>query len=354
MKSFKHLHHRICDRDNIQLAIRKASKGKAHKRHVSRVLSNLSLSIDYVKSLLEKPDDLHIEVAHHTRLESGKKRIIETTHFYPYHIMYHSVMNIVEPILSKSFHSHSFSHRVNKGTDAGIRLAKRYVREYKYYLKFDLKKYYENINLNTLVNLISKKIKCDKTITLIKRFLLMDTGRTIGLQLGNYPSGIFANYYLTHLDHCFDKSVKFIRYADDIVLFGNNKDDLWRNFNKYNRGLKELKLVAHKVNLSLTSNNGLDFLGVRMFPTHTLVRTRVARRIKRFKNIKRVTTKAFRRVFSLYSFVYKANAWGLFTNSIRPIALKLRAYAKAHKIKFPLKYKTLYRRGKTQPRVNSQ
>ena len=50
-----------------------------------------------------------------------------------------------------------------------------------------------------------------------------------GVPIGNYLSQFFANLYLAYFDHWIKEDVKckyYYRYADDIVILGNNKDHL--------------------------------------------------------------------------------------------------------------------------------
>jgi hypothetical protein len=72
-----------------------------------------------------------------------------------------------------------------------------------------------------------------------------------GVPIGNYLSQFFANLYLTYFDHWIKEELKckyYFRYADDIVILGNDKNYL-RNV------LVSIKLYLKQVlNLELKPN----------------------------------------------------------------------------------------------------
>lgn len=72
-----------------------------------------------------------------------------------------------------------------------------------------------------------------------------------GVPIGNYLSQFFANLYLTYFDHWVKEELKckyYFRYADDIVILGNDKNYL-RNV------LVSIKLYLKQVlNLELKPN----------------------------------------------------------------------------------------------------
>ena len=72
-----------------------------------------------------------------------------------------------------------------------------------------------------------------------------------GVPIGNYLSQFFANLYLTYFDHWIKEELRckyYFRYADDIVILGNDKNYL-RNV------LVSIKLYLKQVlNLELKPN----------------------------------------------------------------------------------------------------
>lgn len=97
------------------------------------------------------------------------------------------------------------------------------------------------------------------------------------MPLGNLTSQFFANVYLNELDQFVKHKLRakyYIRYVDDFVILHESKEQLeiWKE--KINSFLKEkLKIELHpsKSNI-LRLNNGINFLGFRVFFHHKLLR----------------------------------------------------------------------------------
>jgi hypothetical protein len=61
----------------------------------------------------------------------------------------------------------------------------------------------------------------------------------------------------------------YLRYVDDLVIFGESKTDLWQVRDAITDYLQQLRLSLHprKTHIFPTAK-GLPFLGFRLFPTH--------------------------------------------------------------------------------------
>ncbi|KAF0154403.1 MAG: RNA-directed DNA polymerase [Syntrophaceae bacterium] len=114
--------------------------------------------------------------------------------------------------------------------------------------------------------------------------LFYTQGRT-GLPIGNYTSQFFANVYLNELDQFVKHHLKcryYLRYVDDLVLLGNDKNEL----QNYEAAIKDF--LAARLHLELNRNarriasvhNGCNFLGYIVHPTHFTIRRRVVNNLK--------------------------------------------------------------------------
>lgn len=240
---------------------------------------------------------------------------------------------ILLPALDNSLIDMNIATRIGRGTHYGIRKIKKSLRELSgeiYALKFDVSKYFYNIDHNVLYNLLKKKIKdkdalkivyeiikstdngyinkriqflkdkelCkiqnmnivdnhyNKIIKEIENIPLYEKGK--GLPIGNMTSQIMAVYYLNELDHYIKEKLHvkhYIRYMDDGVLLSNDKEYL-----RY--CLKKIEEMVHKYKLKLNdktkiinvSKEGLDFLGFRFYVWNNKVVMKVRKDTKkRFK-----------------------------------------------------------------------
>ena len=89
--------------------------------------------------------------------------------------------------------------------------------------------------------------------------------------MGNLTSQILVNIYLNKLDQFIKHRLKvkyYIRYADDFVIFSQDKDYIWELVPKISDFLEEeLKMSLHPGKLFVkTLSSGVDFLGWVHFP----------------------------------------------------------------------------------------
>jgi len=207
--------------------------------------------------------------------------------------IYRSLFDIFEP----KFIFDSYSCRLNKGTHKAVkRLAAFCRRESRnchntiYGLKCDVKKFFDSIDHEILLDLLKKTISDDNTLRLlIKIIKSFSTKRGKGLPLGNVTSQLFANIYLNELDQFVKHKLKvkyYLRYTDDFVFISKDKKYL-ENLLPPIRGFLENKLALQlhpqKINIR-KFKQGLDFLGYVNLPNCLVLRTKTKSRI--FKKIK--------------------------------------------------------------------
>lgn len=120
----------------------------------------------------------------------------------------------------------------------------------------------------------------------IVRHPVPKAARGKGLPIGNLTSQWFANLYLDGLDHLVKEQWRFggyLRYMDDIVLWADDKADLWwalaaiRTWLRTQRKL-ELKDAAIRV---APAAEGLPFLGLRVYPNALRLQRQRYCRLKR-------------------------------------------------------------------------
>ncbi len=147
-------------------------------------------------------------------------------------VVHHALCNIIEPIFEKSFIYDSYANRLNKGALKALnrfdyfkkKVGKNNTRRC-FILKADIKKYFENIDHNVLVNILKKKIIDNKVLWLIKKILdnCVRGGEDFfsgkkGMPLGNLTSQFFANVYLNELDWFVKRKLK-AKYFVFIIVF---------------------------------------------------------------------------------------------------------------------------------------
>ena len=103
-------------------------------------------------------------------IREPKYRIIMSQSIFDKLINHVVACKFLLPVLDKSLINTNVATRKNKGTHYGIKYLKKYLNELKggtiYALKFDISKYFYNIDHQILINLLKRKIK-EKNVLLI-------------------------------------------------------------------------------------------------------------------------------------------------------------------------------------------
>ncbi|MEK7376376.1 MAG: reverse transcriptase domain-containing protein [Candidatus Margulisiibacteriota bacterium] len=280
MKRYGNIFDKICSFENLLLAANKAQKGKRFKASTGRF--NLDLENELIKLQQELLGQTYKMGAYRQfYIYDPKKRLISAA---PYRdrVVQHALCNIIEPIFDDILIHDSYACRKDKGSHKAVDRYTQFSRLNKYVLKCDVKSYFASIDHDILYGLISRKIKDPKVLRLIR--LIVDSAPSPGIPIGNLTSQTFANLYLNELDHYLKEVLKcrhYIRYMDDMVIFGNDKNELAKLKESIRSYLKKLELNLHEnKSQSYLARKGVGFLGYKVYPTHRLVKKQ---NIKRFK-----------------------------------------------------------------------
>ena len=175
------LYDELCSYGNLFLAYKKARKRRTKKSYVIDFEKNLKENLLLLRSELllhcYKPKPLVSFTIH-----DPKTRKISKSDFRD-RVVHHALCNIIEPIFEKSFIYDSYANRTGKGTlkalerfDFFKRKASRNNTTICYILKADIKKYFENVDHEILLDIISQKIADAKVIWLVKKILSNPVG----------------------------------------------------------------------------------------------------------------------------------------------------------------------------------
>ncbi len=306
MKRHGDLWSRVIAFENLLLAWHKARKGKRNRASVSDFALNLERELFALQDELERqtwwPGDYCIFT-----LYERKPRQIAAAPFRD-RVVHHALMNVVEPLLDKSFIHDSYACRKGKGVHRAVDRYQLWSRRYAYALKLDVSRYFPSIDHQLLREMLVRRIKDRQVLWLFERIishapeypfqaeyfsgddLLSPLTRRRGLPIGNLTSQFLANWYLNGLDHFIKHELKvkaYLRYVDDLFLLSNDKCELHRWQRRIAQYLESIRLRLHpsKINL-FRVNEGVDVLGYRVFPQCRLLRNdngfRFARRLRGF------------------------------------------------------------------------
>jgi RNA-directed DNA polymerase len=196
-------------------------------------------------------------------------------------IIHHAIYRALYPYFDRFFIFDSYSCRLDKGTHLALARFKTFPRKESlnntktvWVLKGDIRKCFASIDHEILKQIISRNIKCPKIIQVIHTVI---DSFPKGIPLGNLTSQLFVNVYLNEFDQYIKRVLKiekYIRYADDFVIFSRDKTWLENLIPQMKLFLADnLKLELHPDKVFIkTASSGVDFLGWLHFPKYRLLR----------------------------------------------------------------------------------
>lgn len=297
MKRVGYLYSNIYDIANIKHAIYCASKGKRKELHVKKVLDNEDYCAYQIHKMLKNktyiPSWPKIKTIQDA--SSGKVRTIHKPDFYPDQIIHWALMIQLQPVITRGMYKYSCGSVPNRGTSYGQKIVQKWIdtdrKHTKYCLKMDVSKFYPSIGNTILKKMFRRKIKDRDCLWLIDSIVDNNQGQPIGY----YTSQWFANFFLEGLDHFIKEELGvkyYVRYVDDLVIFGNNKKKLHAARRSITEYLSKIKLaVKGNWQVFRLDKRDVDFLGVRFYRHKTTLRRRNALRIRR--RIRKIKKKGF-------------------------------------------------------------
>lgn len=186
------LYNTLISIENLVLAWSKARKGKTKKHYV----------IEFEKNLERNLSDLRFELMSSTYkpiklvdfpLRDPKTRIISKSDFRD-RIIHHALINIIGITFQKSFIYDSCANQVKKGKTFALKRFEYFKRKvtrnnkcHAFCLKADIRKYFEEVNHEILINIIKRKIQDKEVLWLIQQ-ILKNTSQSGGRTQERYAS----------------------------------------------------------------------------------------------------------------------------------------------------------------------
>lgn len=135
-------------------------------------------------------------------------------------------------IYDDTFSNSSYGFRLKRNAHQALVQARQYINEgYSYIIDIDMAQFFDRVNHDYLMNLLSQRLKDKRLLKLIRCYLKtgamiegVTTVNTEGTPQGGPLSPILSNILLDVLDKELEsRGLRFVRYADDICLFVQSK-----------------------------------------------------------------------------------------------------------------------------------
>lgn len=234
----------------------------------------------------------------------------------------------LKPVL-KRIGEYQYASIEGRGTVKGKEVISHWIRNrnMRYFVKLDVRKCFESIDQNKMMEYLRRLVKNEPLLDLIE-LLLRSFER--GLSIGSYLSQYLCNLYMSILYHEIkenmcrtrkgkrgNKRVNLVRhcliYMDDILLIGPRKRDLEKAAKLTVRKASEMGLeIKPNYQVRQIEGNNIDMLGYKIYCTHTEIRGRTYLRVRRaFRRARKCLTEAVAKKCLSY------NGYLKYTNSMR-------------------------------------
>ncbi len=189
-----------------------------------------------------------------------------------------AVLQIMTARFEFEFSNYSFGFRPNKNLHQAVLKAQGYINEgYQYIVDIDLKTFFDEVDHCYLMQLLYRKIKCQDTLKLIRKWLrspILIKGKLVkrrkGVPQGSPLSPLLSNIMLHELDRELEKQgLRFVRYADDFSIYAKTKATARKVGNAIYIFLKKkLKLTINREKSGIRRPVNFTILGFRFVPTY--------------------------------------------------------------------------------------
>ena len=348
----------ITDRALISTAVYKCLKKKYKRNDVLRLLSTYTiLDVNQIYCILRRCgknalrflveaviDDIRNEIInwgikfppvwYREKVDpsSGKIRRIGIQNIK--HQLYDYIAVIALQPMLKRIGEHQYASIKGRGTLKGARDVRRWLKNRKltFVAQADVRKCYESIDKERLMQFLERYIKNDLLLKLIRKLIYSFEK---GLSIGSYLSQFLCNLYMSILYHDVAENMFRVRkhrngcnerinlvkkqtfYMDDTLFAGTNKKDIKKAMKLFIRKAKEMGLtIKSTFRIYKITGTFVDMMGYRIYQNKMTIRRRNFRRIRRaytrakicYETHKLIPPKLAKRCSSFYGFLKNTNS----------------------------------------------
>lgn len=285
----------VADFNNLATAFGLAATGKADRPDVVAFRADLNaelsrLGVDIRAGVVD------VGRFRRFRIFDPKPRTIHAPVFRE-RVLHHALMRQIGPVLDRALIFDTYACRWGKGALAAVHRAQHHLRRFPFFVKVDVRAYFDSVDHVVLVRQLERRIADPGIRALCSRIIgAYETSPGRGLPIGALTSQHFANQYLGPLDRFLLEELKvaaMVRYMDDSAWWCQTKAEAWATLRAVTRFVPSaLKLALHPHAYVQRSQQGLSFLGFRIFAGRLYLS---ARRRQRFRRAVRAWEGAYRR-----------------------------------------------------------
>lgn len=304
MRTARGLFHQLCQIHELEAAAWATVRGKRRRADVARFIFRLDGELAALSNGLEtgvyRPSDIEV-----VSIRDPKPRLIARVPIRD-RVVQTALVRQFEPVFEPGYSPDDYACRPGFGTHRAVLRLWELMRRFRFAVHLDVHAYFPSIDPDILRPILSRRIRDESFLSILDhglnggRRLYVDSrhrqaaaldpswpppGR--GLAVGSYTSQIFAAHiYLNTFDHWVKRDLKvpgYLRYVDDMFLFGNRRRDLrqWRHaVGDWLYEQRHLRLKHPQARI-LSCRGHLDALGHRIRRDHVEALPRASRRFAR-------------------------------------------------------------------------
>lgn len=222
---------------------------------------------------------------------------------------------LLEPILDLSFSDHSYGFRPGYSQRQAVEAAQRFVQQGKeYVVDIDLSKFFDRVNHDRLIYLLSVNIDDKRILRLIGLILrsgIMKDGMLMlseeGTPQGSPLSPLLSNIVLDELDKELERrGLEFCRFADDCNIFVRTSKAAERVMGSISKFIEgKLKLKINQDKSKVAHSREVKFLGLTIIGGAIVISAQSMKRA--MQKVKELTSRGTH--LSLEASMKQINSW---------------------------------------------
>jgi group II intron reverse transcriptase/maturase len=223
-------------------------------------------------------------------------------------VIQQAITQVLTPIYEPQFSLYSYGFRPKRNAHQALQQCRKYITEgYSYAVDIDLEKFFDKVNHSKLIEVLSRKIKDGRAISLIHKYL--NAGVVIkhkfepsqqGVPQGGPLSPLLSNIMLNEMDMELEgRGHKFVRYADDMVILCRSKRSAQRTLESITRFIEsKLFLRVNREKSKVCHIREVKFLGYSFYKAKGEGRLRIHP-----KSVQKMKAK-------IKELTFRSNGWG--------------------------------------------